>query len=129
VDQLRKALNRGTADEHRPQSITITLAPIEGQEGQISVVELRAPTMGNYRRFGEPASVAVTPDGAQVLVENKETIAVTMELCVIRPDIALIDAQASIADARRIREAILVFSATARPQRARPERPRRRITV
>lgn len=87
--------------------------PIKGHAGPISEVVLRAPKAADFFELGEPQVVAYGKEGLGYVAENTETVRAYIERLVIEPD-AMLLAQLSLADAMKVKSAVLGFFIDAR---------------
>jgi hypothetical protein len=88
--------------------------PITGHNGPISKVVVKEPTGRDYFALGEPSVWARNPDGTSYVVENTEVLEKYIERCIVEPNDPLILSQLGLADAMRVREAVLDFFGAAR---------------
>lgn len=88
--------------------------PIDVHGKRHAVVIVRAPRPREYFKYGEPRSYGQTAEKIVVAAENDAAVAAYVEACIVEPDPAVVLASATLADAMRIKEAILDFFAKAR---------------
>lgn len=97
------------------KTTTIDLAsPIMGHGEPISRVVIKEPTGRDYFALGEPAVGARNPDGTTYWVENVEVIEKYIEACVSEPSSGILLGQLCLADAMRVKDAVLDFFGAAR---------------
>ena len=102
------------------RTVTIKLLD-EYLGGEVSEVILREPTLGDFMAFGEPVSFVQRGDSLYS-VENDAAIRSYLEACVLEPKTSAYLRNLGLADAMRVKEALLDFFATAR-RRLRPPAP------
>ncbi len=90
-------------------------------EGELTRVVLREPKLADYMAHGEPVSAASSA-GAVFPVENDAAIRGYLYACAIEPDNRAYLDNLGLADAMRVKEALLDFFAAAR-DRARRAAP------
>lgn len=97
------------------KTVTIPLAaPIVGHNGPIAQVVVKEPTGRDYFTLGEPSVWARNADGTSYVVENTEVLEKYIERCIAEPTDPLLLSQLGLADAMKIREAVLDFFGAAR---------------
>lgn len=97
------------------RTTTVDLAePIVGHAGPITRIVLREPTARDYFSLGEPSVYARNGDGAIYSVENAEVIERYIERCIAEPQDSLLIGQMTLADAMRVKGAVLDFFTAAR---------------
>jgi hypothetical protein len=96
-------------------NVTVTLiTPIEGHEGQIKQIVLRAPKYADVMLLGEPAAYARSTEGMIYQAEKDDVVKSYIErLCIEPKDTALLN-QLELADALKLKEAVFDFFLAAR---------------
>lgn len=91
-------------------NVTIPLdEPIISHGEPIREVIVREPTFQEYLRIGEPYTIAQTPEGAPLVVENLDAIRGYVEACVIQPKDQLLLEKAGFRVARKLRGTVMSF--------------------
>lgn len=91
------------------------LKPIEGMKGVITKVVLKPPTGHAFLTLGEPWVIVRSGDGGTSQMELTQTIAAYVEVCIEEPkDATAVLGMLSLADAMRVKEAVLDFFGDAR---------------
>ena len=98
-----------------PQKTVPLRRPIKDHGGLVHAVVLREPTWDEVMTHGHPYSVHVSPEGAQIVVENHAAILAYAEACVVEPSSALCLSALGLHDTFAVRQAILDFFRTAEP--------------
>lgn len=101
---------------------TVTVALLDSYlGGEITEVVLREPTLDEYVTFGEPVSLVQRGDSL-FTVENDAAIKGYLSTLVVQPDVPSYVRKLGLADAMKVKEALLDFFALARG-RLRPTAP------
>lgn len=90
------------------------IEPIATHHGPAARVVLREPNGRQYADLGDPSVYARNPDGTAYVVENPAVIAQYLEGCIVEPEPLLTLPQLGLADAMRVKDALLDFFAAAR---------------
>ena len=91
------------------RTVTISLAvPLDGPRGPVHEIVLREPRFSEVLEHGEPFTVARSPEGVPLFIENPDAIRAYARLCVASPD-PLVLAQAGVKIARQVKEAVFDF--------------------
>jgi hypothetical protein len=101
---------------------TVTVELLEPRlGGEVTRVVLREPKLSDYMVHGDPVSVA-SRGGSLYTVENDAAIRGYLAACVVEPDNKAWVDNLGLADAMRVKEALLGFFAAAR-ELSRPAAP------
>ena len=90
-------------------------------EGELTRVVLREPKLADYMAYGEPVK-GIARGGSFYTIENDAAIRDYLTACVIEPDSKAYLDNLGLADAMRVKEALLDFFAAAR-EKSRPVAP------
>lgn len=97
------------------KTVTVELSEaIIGHTGPVSRVVIKEPTAGDYFALGEPSVWGRGADGNSFIVENVEVVEGYVSRCVQEPNDPLILNQMSLADAMKVKDAVLGFFGEAR---------------
>jgi len=88
--------------------------PIQGHTGPISQVLVKEPTGRDYMALGEPSIWARNADGTSYVIEHTEVIEKYIERCLADPKDPLLLSQLGLADAMKVKDAVLDFFGAAR---------------
>ncbi|GJE54581.1 hypothetical protein [Methylobacterium thuringiense] len=93
------------------KNVTIELEePIEGHGPPITKLVYRSPVWRDVMAVGDAYTVHTSKDGERFLVENHEAIEHYAEVCLVEPkEYSLVQSQVGLADAQKVREAIMGF--------------------
>lgn len=95
--------------------------PLIGPNGTIGKVIIREPTAADYFKLGDPHSFAQAADGLILSAEREEVVQAYMKRCVIEPANSMLLEQMVLADAIRVKEAILNFFTAARSTKSQSD--------
>jgi hypothetical protein len=94
------------------QKVIELLDPIIGHSGPIKTVVMREPKAADFFELGDP--IAFARSGDMVYSADKEAvIKAYVDRCVVEPNALLLE-QLSLADAMRVRDAVVDFFSDAR---------------
>lgn len=94
---------------------TIPLSePIIDHGGPVHAIVLRAPTLSEYGRIGEPFTVRIGPDDKPVVIEHDDAIVRYMEILITTPSDMGLAEKIDLSDSIAVKEGILDFFAEAR---------------
>lgn len=90
--------------------------PIAWASGTITELTIKEPTGQQYIDLGEPRTPVFSADNSGYWVEIPEKIKQYLDLCIEHEGGSLVLAQANIADARKIKAALLRFFTEGSPE-------------
>lgn len=96
-------------------NVTVKLIePIEGHEGQVKEVVLRAPKFTDIMLLGEPAAFARSEGGMIFQAEKDGVVADYIKRLLVEPKDTALLSQLGLADSLQLKEAIFDFFKAAR---------------